>query len=248
MNDPRFWLPYDTSSQLPFITVYIWAGPLALFLIACELFAWWRVARADDRVALGLQAALAYLEGCFVNAAITEMLKGAFGIMRPDFQDRCVGVAYPSLVNETAGTAIDECTSGENSRINDGLRAFPSGHQSMAMAVAWFVTLYIVWATHARRRGGSGVDSRCAAETRHAMGVVALLPMVWAFWVGVTRVHDHRHHASDIVMGVVIGLMASSLSFWRFTMVAYGPLGCTNGKPLLGGGRAMGSTANPLAS
>lgn len=146
-NDPNHFLPYDEDSQLPFASVYGWSVPACFLLLACELWAPWRRAAAADRVAAGLQLAFATLEGCFLNAAITEMCKAAFATMRPDFQDRCLGVAWPDVLPNDTDTTV--CT-GDDRLVEDGRRSFPSGHQSMAVAIAFFVALYFAWSATAR--------------------------------------------------------------------------------------------------
>jgi membrane-associated phospholipid phosphatase len=68
--------------------------------------------------------------------------------------------------------------------------SFPSGHASRAMFVATFGFL------------------------THSASPISYALYVWAFIVGISRVCFGRHYLSDVVAGLVLGLMTALLVVW----------------------------------
>lgn len=57
--------------------------------------------------------------------------------------------------------------------------------------------------------GGTDMDSRSPATvsrlTDFLLALAALLPLLVAFWISLTRVHDNRHHPADVATGALLG-------------------------------------------
>lgn len=94
-------------------------------------------------------------------------------------------------------------------------RSFPSGHSSVAFALAVWTAAYLTWALNVRVRtslhGGSGVLARLRADLGAAAGflwTLALLGFAWA--VAASRVYDFMHHPSDVIAGAFLGTVIAA--------------------------------------
>jgi membrane-associated phospholipid phosphatase len=79
----------------------------------------------------------------------------------------------------------------------DESESFPSGHATEAFAIATYTALYV--------HGHGSSD--------HALVYAGLFGA--ATLVGAERIHHHRHHVSDVVVGALIGV-ATSFAIYRY--------------------------------
>lgn len=79
---------------------------------------------------------------------------------------------------------------------------YPSGHTLVGLCFAWSVLLYL----RCRHPGAGGRLRPC---------LYALLA-VWPFVIGVSRVYVAAHWFSDIVGGLLIGVMHLSAAWWLY--------------------------------
>ena len=135
------------------------------------------------------------------------------------------------------------CSSSlDHSDIMDGFRSFPSGHSSMAMAVALYAALYILYSISSRPGWSnlvygsgdraapraaccSGLWRRMAMEcAQFGLIVLCFMLLAWPFFVGATRFMGNHHNISDIVAGLLLGVAftvpffaraAVQHSFWQ---------------------------------
>jgi membrane-associated phospholipid phosphatase len=143
---------------------------------------------------------------------LTEVLKYAFGRLRPDFQERVVryychqanpqGVPCPA-----AGVpALDPDAARVQKVFDDGRRSFPSGHASTSFALATYAALvtggHFVWGEDAGRQRTLGIAVQA--------GLLGL-----ASFVAWSRVHDGRHNPSDVLTGAAIGASMANFAYWR---------------------------------
>lgn len=81
----------------------------------------------------------------------------------------------------------------------DGRKSFISGHSSTAFALATYGSLFISCQTCS--------GNKAADYTYKTLTSTALISA--AVYTGWSRVHDHRHHASDVIAGAVTGTAAA---------------------------------------
>ncbi|RQM28036.1 hypothetical protein B5M09_000322 [Aphanomyces astaci] len=146
---------------------------------------------------------LGVLETVLLTIAATELIKFSVGYLRPNF----AAVCQPTLVNATSY----EC-SVASQVFEKSMLSFPSGHSSTGTAAGWYTTIYALWTIYARE---SRVTPRTAALCRQLLFLPALVPFLLALAVSVTRVTDFKHHAVDVTMGTLLGLVFGSLVFIR---------------------------------
>ncbi|XP_017965717.1 phospholipid phosphatase 5 isoform X2 [Drosophila navojoa] len=145
-----------------------------------------------------------------MNSIPTSLLKITVGRPRPDFYYRC----FPDgvmVLNETAsalGNALLDfnCT-GKPSIINEGRKSFPSGHSSFAFASFGFVTYYVGAKLHAFDARGRGQTWRMC---------IAVIPLIVASLVAVSRTCDYHHHWQDVTVGSLIGLFSGYISYRQY--------------------------------
>ncbi|KAH8311392.1 hypothetical protein KR044_006068 [Drosophila immigrans] len=183
------------------LLILVIAVPLLLTLI---VYAFTRD-RRDFRA-----ASWAWTLAVCMNGIPTSLLKITVGRPRPDYFYRC----FPDgnmLLNETANTLgssiLDFNCTGIPSEINEGRKSFPSGHSSFAFASFGFVAYYVGAKLHAFDARGRGQTWRMC---------VAVLPLIVAALVAVSRTCDYHHHWQDVTVGALIGLFCGYFSYRQY--------------------------------
>ena len=124
---------------------------------------------------------------------VVDVTKLYCGTLRPHFYDIC----QPDETYETCTNDTDDDERG----IRD---SFPSGHAGLALAGLGSFSLFV----H-RRMGVGSVPRDKANSGDHQIARVwsflAILPVLLALFMGVSRIHDNYHHPSDVVGGAAIG-------------------------------------------
>ncbi|XP_017479178.1 PREDICTED: putative phosphatidate phosphatase [Rhagoletis zephyria] len=141
-----------------------------------------------------------YLLGMLMTLIATEIPKRAIGRLRPYFFSIC----KPRLVDGTncdfernEGQYFAEYTcEGDLSHkmMAEMAMSFPSGHSSLAFYAMVYIALYLQVA----------LSTRGSKLLKHFLqfGFVML-----AWFVALTRVNDHWHHWSDVLVGILLGTL-----------------------------------------
>ncbi|KAJ2079839.1 hypothetical protein H4R24_003496 [Coemansia sp. RSA 988] len=131
-----------------------------------------------------------------LNMMITNTVKNLAGRLRPDFIDRCDldidNVREPRVGLLTAAV----CRQTDESLFLDGMRSFPSGHTSFSFAGLTYLALWLGGHLNIGDRRGNTYKS-----------FVALLPILSALLIGVSRTKDYRHHWQDVLAGAILGIL-----------------------------------------
>ncbi|XP_030206655.1 phospholipid phosphatase 3 isoform X1 [Gadus morhua] len=139
-----------------------------------------------------------FLFGCFVGQSLTNMAKLSVGRLRPHFLAVC-GVTYASL-NCTPGTYVASVSCHNSThpwkRVEEARKSFFSGHASFAMYTALYLAFYL----QARLRWSGA---------RLLRPLLQSLLVLLAVYTGLTRVSDHRHHATDVLTGYAQGALTA---------------------------------------
>ncbi|KAL1758161.1 phosphatidic acid phosphatase type 2/haloperoxidase [Schizophyllum commune] len=136
------------------------------------------------------------------TAVITEFVKHLVGRLRPDFLYRC---------KWDAATAA--CT-GKLSTIEEGRKSFPSGHSSTAFSGMMLLSLWIAGQTGAWCFSSPAPVS--IVPSRMLRFLIAMLPLVWATWVAISRLEDYRHHKEDVIVGSLLGAGFATISYLMY--------------------------------
>lgn len=148
---------------------------------------------------------LAYVRSFGIGALVvdvtTDWIKKTAGRLRPDFLDRC------KPLNGT-------CT-GDALLISEGRVSFPSGHSSVSFYGSVFLALW-VWYI--------GCQSlKWRSNKRLVMVVGALLPLLGATYVSISRTQQYVHFPTDVLTGALIGSVGAVLAFLDF-WISWKPL------------------------
>ncbi|KAF8737206.1 hypothetical protein AX14_013242 [Amanita brunnescens Koide BX004] len=133
---------------------------------------------------------------------LTVFMKHTVGRLRPDFLSRC---QWDSV--------LEACT-GYTSDIVNGRTSFPSGHSSTAFSGMAVLSLWLAGQTAAWC-----FNTPCLGlpmQSRLASLFLTLLPLSWAAFVAISRVEDNKHHAEDVVVGSMIGIISSMICYQIF--------------------------------
>ncbi|KAL0820163.1 hypothetical protein ABMA28_006096 [Loxostege sticticalis] len=138
--------------------------------------------------------------GAACQQLVSNTTKYVIGRLRPHFYDVCRPEPNDSPLNLLGYIQDYNCTSGEAALIKEARLSFPSAHSSFAMYTAVFFIFYIQ--VKGKWRGSKLL--------RHAAQFSALLG---AWYVGLSRVVEHKHHWSDVGAGFLIGATIAALVF-----------------------------------
>jgi phosphatidate phosphatase len=140
-----------------------------------------------------------YQLALMITWGLTTMSKYPVGRLRPHF----IAVCKPSIGYATCQTSnyiTDyECTSGEVDKIAESRLSFYSGHSSLSMVAATYIALYV----HHRLHG--------FFTSRTAVPLVQLVVVAFGLWISFTRIFDHMHHWSDVIIGISVGTTVALL-------------------------------------
>ncbi|KAJ8519458.1 hypothetical protein ONZ45_g3559 [Pleurotus djamor] len=184
INDVSLQYPGTTDEVIPTIVLgviilsgYIIIGLGNLFLLR----SWWDL----NNSMLGVTAAVVF------TGSITQAVRITVGRPRPDFFARCLpregaNETISGLVN------ISVCTTDTTTLFfREGVRSFFSGHASLTAASLGFASLYLAGKLHLFNKKGYTLK----------MWLV-FTPISGSVFVSITRLMDHRHHPSDVIVGM----------------------------------------------
>ncbi|MEQ2229023.1 hypothetical protein ILYODFUR_014628 [Ilyodon furcidens] len=133
-----------------------------------------------------------FLFGCCVGQSLTNMAKLSVGRLRPSFLSVC-NITYASI-KCTPGSYVSQvtCNQPNSKMVEEERKSFFSGHASFAM----YTMLYLAFYLQAR------LSWRGARLLRP---LVQFLLVMLAFYTGLSRISDYRHHPTDVLTGFIQG-------------------------------------------
>ncbi|CAF9937256.1 MAG: hypothetical protein HETSPECPRED_010609 [Heterodermia speciosa] len=145
---------------------------------------------------------LGLLTSLILSSFLADVVKNAVGRPRPDLIARCKpakGTPEHQLVT------IDVCTETNLHKLHDGWRSFPSGHSSFAFGGLGFLALFLAGQMHVFR-----------PRTDLARILLALVPLIGAALIAISRCEDYRHDVYDVTVGSVLGMLVAHFSYRRY--------------------------------
>ncbi|MBN3321761.1 PLPP3 phosphatase, partial [Atractosteus spatula] len=135
-----------------------------------------------------------FIFGCAVSQSFTDIAKVSVGRMRPHF----LAVCEPdfSRINCSDGYITDYFCKGEESRVQEARKSFFSGHASFSMYTMLYLAFYLQ----------SRFTWRGARLLRPLLQFTLIM---MAFYTGLSRVSDHKHHPTDVLAGFVQGALVA---------------------------------------
>ncbi|XP_021560848.1 phospholipid phosphatase 2 isoform X2 [Neomonachus schauinslandi] len=138
-----------------------------------------------------------FLFGAAVSQSLTDLAKYMIGRLRPNF----LAVCDPdwSRVNCSIYVQVERVCRGNPTNVTESRLSFYSGHSSFGMYCMMFLALYV----QARL---------CWKWARLLRPTVQFFLLAFALYVGYTRVSDHKHHWSDVLVGLLQGALVAILT------------------------------------
>ncbi len=195
LDDHRIRYPHKPNT-IPYPYVLL-AGTLPFLLEALEMM--FRATRLKGLLPIALNARIARtwhnfslaLIGFLTQYFFVEFTKLTVGALRPDFLDRC----DPLPVGRATGLHDWTCQRDASNFIDDGRKSFPSGHTSTAFYFASFYSVLLLTNVETKR-----------LRLEYGRQMAVFFNLCLAMGVGITRLLDYRHHAVDVVAGLVLGI------------------------------------------
>jgi diacylglycerol diphosphate phosphatase / phosphatidate phosphatase len=190
--------PFEKNSTIPG-----WTLPLVSFVVP-SVFVFLIGSFRKRSARYHAVAILGLLLGVTVTYVLTSVLKVSMGKLRPDFKERCKPREIPGGNNFGK---ILECT-GDKAIITEGRKSFPSGHTSTSFAGFGYSSLYIAY------------QLRLFTQQSYVLkSIFFVLPWIIATMIASTRVFDNKHHYSDVIGGMLIGVLFAFVSFFLYLPV-----------------------------
>jgi len=181
--------PYTPTSTIPTVTLGIIVGAIGVPLIVGAYF----LQKRKPEMFRSFQIFTAFW--CFLSCiGITNVCVGLFknmvGRPRPDFLGRC-GI---DATNDPKSCNISE------KEFYEQFRSWPSAHSSTAMSAFLFLAMFLQKVLLTRRMWATFLSS---------------LLVIFAFYVGSTRIRDFKHNPDDVIAGFFCGLLFTYLVWQR---------------------------------
>ena len=128
---------------------------------------------------------------------LTDTIKTYAGQLRPNFYDMC------EFNKDTL-----ECETDSKHLLQESRRSFPSGHSSLAFGSMMTLSLYFLGKVGIQRNMYSQVPS----FRSKILYLLSSLPLLLAFFIATSRIHDFWHHPADVVGGALIGVACALFS------------------------------------
>ncbi|XP_024143954.1 phospholipid phosphatase 3 isoform X2 [Oryzias melastigma] len=135
-----------------------------------------------------------FLFGCAVSQSFTDIAKVSVGRMRPHFLDVCKPDF--STIDCSVGYITNYTCTGRDSEVQEARKSFFSGHASFSLYTMLYLAFYIQ----------SRFTWRGARLLRPLLQFTVLM---MAFYTGLSRVSDHKHHPTDVLAGFVQGALVA---------------------------------------
>ena len=158
-----------------------------------------------------------------LTSFVTDVVKNAVGRPRPDLLARCKPRADTP---KSVLVGFEVCTETDHHRLHDGWRSFPSGHSSFAFSGLGYLALSVTRTSILIFLCGYADSIECSFITGQlhvlrphanlASVLLALLPLLGAALIAISRCADYRHDVYDVMVGALLGLSIARLVYRKY--------------------------------
>ncbi|CCC70735.1 hypothetical protein NCAS_0F02510 [Naumovozyma castellii] len=199
LNDLTISHPYADPQRVSDFMLFVYS--LFLPLVAIIIFGL-ILADPKHRGFLIYISVLGLFVSWFSTTLITNFIKNWIGRLRPDFLARCQ--PKPDLPTDVLFTASEVCTTENRAILMDGFRTTPSGHSSQSFAGLGYLYLWLC---------GQLLTENIL--TGYWRKVFALMPLLGASLIALSRTQDYRHHFVDVLIGSILGYVIAHFCYRR---------------------------------
>uniref|UniRef100_UPI00398EAACE phospholipid phosphatase 2-like isoform X1 n=2 Tax=Pristiophorus japonicus TaxID=55135 RepID=UPI00398EAACE len=199
-NDDSIKYPYKKDTITPWLMAAVITPSCIIIVTVGEAFMvrlkhLYSRSTFNNYVAALYKVVGTFLFGACVSQSLTDIAKYTVGRLRPSFLALCK--PNISLVNCSQYIQSDICT-GSIADVTEARLSFYSGHSSFAMYCMVFLSLYLQARLHVK-------------WARLLRPTIQFFLIVFALYVGYTRISDYRHHWSDVLAGFLQGALVAIL-------------------------------------
>ncbi|KAI9293150.1 acid phosphatase/Vanadium-dependent haloperoxidase [Neoconidiobolus thromboides FSU 785] len=141
-----------------------------------------------------------------VNYLITHVIKNLASRLRPDFLSRC-DPNLELIKEQTLLTlyTISICQQSNLKLLRAGMQSFYSGHTSTSFSGLFYLSIYLY----------KLLFNNNQQQTYNKVYKLypCLLPILTASFIMISRVTDYRHHFTDVLFGMIMGIICSVFSY-----------------------------------
>lgn len=142
-----------------------------------------------------------------------ELTKRMYGRLRPDYLARCFG---PNVKEWPPWSQIGEIPTCDSkigwADLEDGRMSFPSAHTMFSWTLCLFSAYWLY---------GKLLLFRNVGALRI---VVPFCPILIALVITISRTSDYRHHFTDVMAGMILGIVVATLVFKAYYVLSLKPI------------------------
>lgn len=194
-DDPSIQLNHRGNTVSKKTMVILLFGPILLLFFFTELFQVEGCGLKELMKEAGLRTLYLYIRywiASTFNILINDILKVLTAVPRPHFIQTC----QPDWdkINCTGNVVFERslCLNENTKEVYDAMKSWPSGHAQLTAFAAVYMLIYLE-----KRLPGTP-----SLILQRWLQMLLLLAPIYS---STTRLHDHRHHVSDVVVGLVLG-------------------------------------------
>jgi len=140
-----------------------------------------------------------------LNILLNDMTKIIVAVPRPHFIETCIPDWQNINCSHNSGFIQFRrslCLSNKTAAVYDSMKSWPSGHAQLAAFAATFLMVYLEFQMK---------DENCLVLKRWLQSVLLIFPI----YSSASRIHDYKHHVSDVVWGVIFGCAMAMIFLWK---------------------------------
>jgi len=141
-----------------------------------------------------------FMFGAALCQGLTDLGKYTVGRLRPHFYDVCKPAVNCSTWPQYTYVSDPQCTTDDLETLREARLSFPSGHSSFGAYTMFFLVLYIqarvIW-------------PMMSLLVKHILQNVCV---VLGVACALSRVSDYKHHWSDVLSGIILGVVVACLT------------------------------------
>jgi len=215
-DDPSIWLPHrgDTFSTKILISVVFLSYLVIVFLTelsVCLKLNLTRIIKVKIAAINTANSFMRFFLSLTWNVCINLILKTLSAVPRPHFISTCNPDWSRINCSQFRGNveydiSLCQVTEEHHKEVFDAMKSFPSGHAQIACFTSAFLIIYL--------------HKRLKVESVLLVYWVQLVLVIMASVSSLSRITDNRHHASDVWVGAVLGLVVAIIGAGSLDQVA----------------------------
>ena len=144
-------------------------------------------------VVQALALIFASMEASFLTIGFTDLTKMLVGEQRPHYLEKLTSDGLESATRDSV--------------------SFPSGHASTSFNAGIFIFAYVLFLYYRIRQVPVTEPSWLWRELRSLYLYLAILPVILAGFIGISRIVDYHHHFWDVIAGALYGGFFAGATF-----------------------------------